>query len=595
VTIVNDGTITSYALGTTTYGTAMNLSNARSFVTNNLGGRVNGDISVGNQSNEFTFQNAGILTGNIVITPNAGNGTGTTGSLVPVLQSDGSYVDVATARNVTNTVVIQPVINNGGGGNTVAAIGQITGGIYIASGGAASGGHPFELDVQPLVASGVTVKTGDTYQFSGSNISIATGALATPNKADGSADTTKQIDNTNIHVLSSALVNWAFAGNTTNNVVASLANASTISGLSGSGQVALNALMNSASGSGNGAGSFVQNLVSTDDVRKAGEQLRPEINGANIQAALNVTDKVFGLVDSHLNDTHLAQLTGKSGIATGEQPNGTGVWMQGFGFRGNQDVRKSVDGYSADAYGFAIGADRLVNSNTRLGGAFSYANSSIDDKGVNNGNRTQIDSYQATLYSSMLLDNWYLNGALGLGKHNYDSKRLVLGADVNGSHEAWQYTAKVDAGRPVKVGSATFTPVASLTYSRLNQDAYTESGVGALAIRGSDTNSFRSGLGAKALIPLHEGYVKTALELRTIWNHEFGNTEQNTTANFIGGGSEFTTSGVSTARDGADLGASLRLSGSDNVMKQSLLLSYDAEIKDQYFSQTVLLQARFDF
>lgn len=680
--IDNQGTLASYAVtynsatgaigapSTTVYGTAITDSLSNMNLYNEQSGKILGDITVGNQSNAFTFKNAGAMTGNIAITPDAGLGNATSatpgatitsgtaklipvaagtltaaqtanevvlaanpatstaslsvptaatvavgqivisgtyafqvvqagitgtaafpgisGALTTVTDSQGTIYETTTPTTQKNLITIQPVVTGSANASGQLTGGTISGGIYVNG---VTGYHPLEIDIQPLVAPGAVVRTGNTYQFSGQNINIASAAK----DWNTTTNALESVTASNVQVKSSALVNWSFVPGTTDQVVATVANASSISGLSGSGQNALNSLLNSVGSAGNGAASLVQNLATSDQVRQAGEQLRPEINGANIQAALNVTNKVFGLVDSHLNETHLAQLTGKSGIATGEQPNSTGVWMQGFGFRGNQDVRKSVDGYSADAYGFAIGADRLVNNNTSLGGAFSYANSSIDDKGVNYGNRTQIDSYQATLYSSMLLDNWYLNGALGLGKHNYDSKRLVLGADVIGSHEAWQYTAKIDAGLPVKVGSATVTPVASLTYSRLNQDAYTESGVSALAIRGSDTNSFRSGLGAKALIPLHEGDVKTALELRAIWNHEFGNTEQNTTANFIGGGSEFTASGVSTARDGADLGASLRLSGSDNVMKQSLLLSYDAEIKDQYFSQTVLLQARFDF
>ena len=598
ITVINDGIIQSMSnAATPLYGTALNLSNARSVITNNVGGRIFGDISVSNQSNEFTFQNAGILTGNIVVTPNAGNGTGTSGSLVPTAQADGSIADVATARNVTNKVVIQPVINSAGGGNTVAAVGQITGGVYIASGGAASGGHPFELDVQPLVASGVTVKTGNTYTYSGNNINIATGAKATPNNADGTAGTTTQINNTNVQILSTALVNWAFVPGTTNQIVATVADPSTINGLSANGKVVLTTLLASSGP----VSSLLQNLSDPNDVVKATEQLRPEINGASIQAALSATNKVFGVVDAHLDEVHVAQLTGNSGIATGDQTNGLGIWMQGFGFRGDQDLRKSVNGYNADAYGFAAGADKLLNDDTRVGIAVSYAQSNINDKGASTGNTNDIDSYQATLYGSMLIKdalirNWYLNGMLGLSRHDYSSKRIVIGNIVSGDHEAMQYTAKVEAGLPLKVGKTTITPIASLTYSRLSEDGYTESGVGALVVGNQETDSFRTGLGAKAQIPLYDkASLNSGLELRAIWGHEFADTAQDTTASFASGGSSFTTSGVSPARDSADLGVSIRIASSEGYIKQSLSVSYDAEIKDEYLSHTAQLQARFDF
>jgi outer membrane autotransporter protein len=509
----------------------------------------------------FTFENAGTFNGNLTIRTASSNALGHTVAsditLIPTINGSGAGSSLAS-----------PSANIAGMGNTLNLI-------------TAAGGDQTNVTIQPKVASGVTVKDGEffkvanTYQING--LTVAAGTANVPSVAS-----------------TNSLISWSAAVNNLGNLVLESAvnGASSISGISGSAASALDALLAFDSE----LGSTIQNLNGDDAVRKAAEQIRPEINNAGFQAVMGVTDKVFGLVEGHLGDTHLAQLTGKSGIATGDQPIGTGVWLQGFGFRGDQDRRKSVDGYTADAYGFAIGADTLVGSGaTRLGAAFSYGKSNIDDKGVNQGNKLDIDSYQVSLYGSLLLDGWYLNGSLGLGKHNYDSKRIVLGNAVNGSHDAWQYSAKVDAGWPLKMGAATLVPVAALTYIRLNEDSYTESGVGALAVSSRDTDSFRSGLGAKALIPLHEGDVQIGLELRAIWNHEFADTAQDSTARFAAGGGSFTTSGVRPARDSANLGASLRLAGGGKEVRQSLLLSYDAEVKDQYLSHTALLQARFDF
>jgi outer membrane autotransporter protein len=308
-----------------------------------------------------------------------------------------------------------------------------------------------------------------------------------------------------------------------------------------------------------------------------------------------VGDKVSNMVDTHLGDTHLASLTGKSGVATGEQAQNTGVWIQGYGFRGEQDRRNNVDGYTADAYGFGVGADTEINPDLRVGAFLSYGQADINDSGVNLGNKTEINSYQATLFSSKIMDGWYWNAGLSAAKHDYDTKRIVLSNVVSGKHEAMQYSAKIDAGLPFKLSRATLTPVASLAYSRLNEDGYSESGVGALSIGDRDTDSLRSGLGAKALIPLSDSSIKTSLELRTIWNHEFANTAQDTVARFTAGGSAFTTTALSPTRDSANLGAALRLTGGDDIVRQSLTVSYDAEIKQQYLSHTAQIQARFDF
>ena len=72
-------------------------------------------------------------------------------------------------------------------------------------------------------------------------------------------------------------------------------------------------------------------------------------------------------------------------------------------------------------------------------------------------------------------------------------------------------------------------------------------------------------------------------------------TAQDTTATFVGGTNAFTVSGINPERDSADLGASLRLTGGGDVVKQSVSLNYDANVKSQYVTQYVTLNARFDF
>jgi uncharacterized protein with beta-barrel porin domain len=373
----NYGTIQSTNVAGNVYGTAIGSSTGEMYLNNWKDASINGDITVGKSENKFVFTNAGTLTGSIVITPDSA-------SLTPVLQSKGSYVDFATPLTQKNLIAIQPVINKGnlGGvlGSTVAEVGQITGGIYVA---AATGTHPFELDVKPVVASGVMVTTGDTYKYVANNIAIASIAKETT-YTNGVANSASLITSANIQLVNSALVNWNFVSNSTNQITATVTNASNIAGISSNGANAINALMSG----GAEMASQLQNLSSSDALIKASNQLRPEVNGATHQASMNVTDKVFGLVGSRLDEIHLASVAGRSGIATGDETrtaDGTGVWMQAFGAKGNQDRRANTDGYSTDAYGFAIGADQLIDDETRVGFVGSYGQSRVLSQGDNLG------------------------------------------------------------------------------------------------------------------------------------------------------------------------------------------------------------------
>lgn len=107
----------------------------------------------------------------------------------------------------------------------------------------------------------------------------------------------------------------------------------------------------------------------------------------------------------------------------------------------------------------------------------------------------------------MFQDGWYLNGALAVGQHDYSGTRMILNGAANANYDAWQYLAHVDGGMPFSFQYATLTPVLGFTYGHISQDGYQERGLGALRIGGMDTDSFRSSLGGKALIPLIEGRV----------------------------------------------------------------------------------------
>lgn len=515
----------------------------------------------------FTFENAGTFNGDILVHTASSNALG---------------------HAVTSDITLIPTINGAGGASADTAntsnINGFNGDLIVVS-TVAAGGAVDDITIAPKAATGVTIKNGQFYKVT-NGVQVGTTYAGVASMAAGATDLPS--------VSGNGLVNWTPSINTFGALVLeSQVNSANVAGISGSAANALTALMSFDSV----LGSKVQNLATDAEVRQAANELQPEINGGGIQAMSKVSNQVLGLVENRLAQTHLAAMTGVSGISTGESASGTGVWLEGYGSTGEQDKRNNVDGYSVDGYGFAIGADTLVGStsNLRVGGAFSYGQSNIANKGISK-NTMDINSYQATAYASMLFYNYYINANLSLGNHDLDTRRVVLGNRVSGNHDAWQYTAKIDAGLPLKFGKANFIPVASLAYSYLDESGYTENGIGALNVNSNNTDSIRSGLGARALLPLFDkDNVNAALEVRAIWNHEFADTAQDSTARFATGGSSFNVSGVSLARDSANLGATLHLSGDTQNLKQSLLLSYDAEVKDQYVSHTGKLQARFDF
>ncbi len=555
---IKAGSITAHALSDNLEYTV----GADTLLVNDVSTAYNGNFTM-HGTKSFTFENSGTMTGNV--------------NIVTVGGQTGTYTNVygATVAKENSQITLIPTITASGAGSSLTApstnISGIGGTLKIVDGAGVSTANLATVAPKSLV----TVHAGEYFKVADSLFGA----------------TTPQVDSVN-----TPLVNWLIAKNAGGNLVIgvdSVNSAATIAGVSATSAAAINGLLTSNTA----IGGTVQGLTVAADIEKAGQQLRPEANNASMQATIAAVDHVSSVIGGHQDETRTAS-NGNSGVSTGEVAQGIGFWMQGFGFKGDQSKRGGIDGYTANTGGFVLGGDTLVgNGDFRVGGALGYASTGIDGAGVNLTNRTDIDSYQGTLYSSWNAGAWYVDAALGYGKHQYDTKRYVAlaNASVTGSHDANQYLVKIGGGYPMQMGKVTITPMASLTYVNLDQDGYTEtdrsnSGA-ALTVSSTKTDSFRSGLGAKVSVPLSEGTLKTVVEARALWNYEFADTNQDIAARFAGGTS-FTTNGVSQARDSANLGLGLNLSTAN---RQNLSVNYDAEVKSDYVGHTASVKFRYDF
>jgi outer membrane autotransporter protein len=532
-------------------------------------------------SRSFSLTNSGTLGGNISINDQAG--------AVNTVQLSGSgFTGNVIAANGTgsNTLILGPGSSIGAvsGFGTIKTSLSGSGGTLAAP--STNGGRMASLDatltggtaIDPVLST--VVKNGDVYKLANS----LTGGIGS------------------VSVANTSLISWtpsvdAAAGNAL--VMTASVNLPSAVATSGDGDRALSSLLGYAGANAklNALGVTVQNLTSAADVAKAAEQLRPSVNNSAAQAAAGVTTAMQNVVETRLAST------GTTGISTGDQPQGLGVWAQGLGYRGVQGRRLGVDGYSANTSGLAAGIDSQADEagRWRIGAALSDGVTQLADNGVNQGNTTHVDSYQVMGYGAYQPSDWYTNASIGVAMHRYNTVRQInFGGLVDAptaSHDARQYSAKLDSGYNLAMGGGTFTPVASLAYSRLNQDAYTESGrtAAALGVGSSSTNSLRLGLGGKMAYeltkPSGDDYG-IGLEGRAVYFHEFIDTAQQTTAQFAVGGSSFTTTGVTPAVNAVAVGFSLKVA---SVNQQSLLLSYDGEFKDQYAGHTVTARLRTDF
>ncbi len=106
----------------------------------------------------------------------------------------------------------------------------------------------------------------------------------------------------------------------------------------------------------------------------------------------------------------------------------------------------------------------------------------------------------------------------------------------------------------------TITPLASLQYTRVNIDSYSETGAGnaGLAIDEQSYDFVESGLGVKLARPFGTGSGTIVPEVHANWFHEISNPTLSNTAAFLAPGSDkFTTTGMDTSDDLYNLGAGI--------------------------------------
>ena len=239
-----------------------------------------------------------------------------------------------------------------------------------------------------------------------------------------------------------------------------------------------------------------------------------------------------------------------------------GFWLRAYGGSGRVDGDAGNNGYSYRLGGTMGGYDYALGAATTLGLFASYSAPRVDQDAA--AGQTATRSSQVGLYGRHRTGMLHIDGIVSHARNSSDSNRpVVVGplnrvatANFNGSTTS----AQVEAGVTYR-GRADITPMAGLTWTRQQQNAYTEQGAGALNldVPGRRFDSLRSTLGVRAVLPFDTaGGMRMALEGRAAWAHEF--RDQGVLNARLAGdpaGASFSVAGITIPRDSAVLGVGL--------------------------------------
>ncbi len=333
----------------------------------------------------------------------------------------------------------------------------------------------------------------------------------------------------------------------------------------------------------------------------AGAQLSPTANtAAASRSAQTTTQSVFNVIASRVDTLRTGQVSG-SGVSTGEGAGNGVFWGKAFGGEANQGNHGSSSGYRARYSGLLVGTDTAINDQWRIGGAFNYAHTSINERGDNAGSSARVESYGLTGYGSFTAENWYMNLFGGIVQQKYDTRRSIdftgFSGVADGQFDGMQYVASAQVGYPIRLDAmTTLTPIAGLTYSRQKLDGHTETGsAAALHVNASSTSSVKSDLGAKLERTYKTSYGELMPSVRLSWRHEYRDTGIRSVANFAAdttGATSFSTKGAAPSDDTGVFVLGATLKRSQNL---TLAAHYTLEAARSYTAQTADVQLRYEF
>ena len=265
----------------------------------------------------------------------------------------------------------------------------------------------------------------------------------------------------------------------------------------------------------------------------------------------------------------------------------TAVWGRAVGVWGDTDGQGTIPGTDFSLGGAIAGVDHVFTPLLLAGLAGQWTTTDVNFKG--NPDNADVESFEIGAYGSYGDTRLFVNANVSYIWHNFEVNRFTGGGTrANGKYDGDTISAYVEGGKIFEMESGLrLQPLVALSYSHLETDPYSETGIGALLdVLSADLTSFKTMIGGRFAYPIElDSGRKMVPEARIVWSHEFEDTFSTHIADVQGGafvpqlvkGEEF-------ARDSLTLGTGLTAPLSDAT---SVFFDYDAGLNTDVTTHSV--------
>ena len=319
----------------------------------------------------------------------------------------------------------------------------------------------------------------------------------------------------------------------------------------------------------------------TDALTTVAPEVAPMVQHTQTQTA----NQVFGAVGTRLTGGSVS--TGGQGMSSGDNIfERAALWVQGlFNKSKLEDTSKSY-GFDADSSGVAMGAEKYVTDNTKIGLGYAYTNTDIDGF----MRSTDVDTHTAFVYGEYKPSNWYVNGIASYGWSDYDESKNVAGINVKSDYDAETFGLQAMTGYDMQVKGVGLTPEIGLRYVHISQDSYKDSADQRVSANDSDILTGVIGAKVSKTWTLENG-MNIKPEARIAATYDLMNDDVNSVVT-LANGSAYMVEGDALDRFGMEFGAGVTAEVNDNV---ELSLGYEGKFREDYQDHTGLLNAKYKF
>ena len=311
----------------------------------------------------------------------------------------------------------------------------------------------------------------------------------------------------------------------------------------------------------------------------------PEVAPMVQKTQSETANQVFGAVSTRLTGGSVS--TGGEGMSSGDNIfERAAMWVQGLFNHSKLDDTSKAYGFDADSSGVAMGAEKYINDDVKVGLGYAYTNTDIDGFMRD----TDVDTHTAFVYGEYKPSNWYVNGIASYGWSDYSEDKTISGIGVKADYDVETFGLQAMTGYDMQVKGFGLTPEVGLRYVHISQDGYTDSAD--QKVSGNDSDILTGVIGAKVskTWTLENG-MNIKPEARIAATYDLMNDDVNSVVT-LANGSAYMVEGDALDRFGMEFGAGVTAEVNDNV---EFALGYEGKFREDYQDHTGLVNLKYKF